>query len=56
LKRRFPTEKSATIFFIGQSNKELDEISNSLDLPDNLTFRELSLTLSQKLINDLKNT
>lgn len=56
LKRRFPTEKSATIFFLGQSNKELDEISNSLDLPDNLTFRELSLTLSQKLINDLKNT
>jgi hypothetical protein len=56
LKRRFPTEKSATIFFMGQSNKELDEISNSLDLPDNLTFRELSLTLSQKLINDLKNT
>ena len=56
LKRGFPTEKSATIFFMGQSNKELDEISNSLDLPDNLTFRELSLTLSQKLINDLKNT
>ena len=56
LKRRFPTEKSATIFFMGQSNKELDEISNSLNLPDNLTFRELSLTLSQKLINDLKNT
>jgi hypothetical protein len=56
LKRRFPSEKSVTIFFMGQSNKELDEISNSLDLPDNLTFREKSLMLSQKLINDLKNT
>jgi hypothetical protein len=45
-----------TIFFLGQSTKELDEISSLVDLPENLTFREKSLMLSQKLINDLKNT
>lgn len=56
LKRRFPTEKSVNLFFIGQSQKELNEIAIPLELPRKLTSKELQLILSQNLINDLKNT